>query len=196
MSEPGAGSDVVSMKTRAEKKGDRYNPHGSKMWITNGPLRDLDRLCEDRSGSCARGISAFIIERGMKGFSTAQKLDKLGMRGSDTCELSCRGCEVPEENVLGTVVKGVNVLMSGLDYERVVLAAGPLGIMQAAMDVVKPYVHERKQFGPVDWRVPARPSQSRRHVCDDECLQGLRLLRWPKPATEVRQRVKMRRAQS
>ena len=148
MSEPGAGSDVVSMKTRAEKKGDRYILNGSKMWITNGPVAEtLIVYAKTDPEAGARGISAFIIERGMKGFSTAQKLDKLGMRGSDTCELVFEDCEVPEENVLGTVGKGVNVLMSGLDYERVVLAAGPLGIMQAAMDVVMPYVHERKQFG-------------------------------------------------
>jgi isovaleryl-CoA dehydrogenase len=148
MSEPGAGSDVVSMKTRAEKKGDRYILNGSKMWITNGPVAEtLIVYAKTDPEAGARGISAFIIERGMKGFSTAQKLDKLGMRGSDTCELVFEDCEVPEENVLGQVGKGVNVLMSGLDYERVVLAAGPLGIMQAAMDVVMPYVHERKQFG-------------------------------------------------
>ena len=148
MSEPGAGSDVVSMKTRAEKKGDRYVLNGSKMWITNGPdRRHAGGLCQDRSVAGPRGITAFIIEKGMKGFSTAQKLDKLGMRGSDTCELVFENCEVPEENVLGEVGRGVNVLMSGLDYERAVLAAGPLGIMQACMDVVMPYVHERKQFG-------------------------------------------------
>ena len=148
MSEPGAGSDVVSMKTRAEKKGDRYILNGSKMWITNGPVAEtLIVYAKTDPEAGARGISAFIIERGMKGFSTAQKLDKLGMHGSYTCELVFEDCEVPEENVLGTVGKGVNVLMSGLDYERVVLAAGPLGIMQAAMDVVMPYVHERKQFG-------------------------------------------------
>jgi isovaleryl-CoA dehydrogenase len=148
MSEPGAGSDVVSMKTRAEKKGDRYVLNGSKMWITNGP--DAETLVvyaktDPKAGP--RGITAFLIEKGMKGFSTAQKLDKLGMRGSNTCELVFTDCEVPAENVLGAVGKGVNVLMSGLDYERVVLAAGPLGIMQACMDVALPYVHERKQFG-------------------------------------------------
>jgi isovaleryl-CoA dehydrogenase len=148
MSEPGAGSDVVSMKTRAEKKGDRYILNGSKMWITNGPVAEtLIVYAKTDPEAGARGITAFIIERGMKGFSTAQKLDKLGMRGSDTCELVFEDCEVPEENVLGQIGKGVNVLMSGLDYERVVLAAGPLGIMQAAMDVVIPYIHERKQFG-------------------------------------------------
>jgi isovaleryl-CoA dehydrogenase len=136
------------MKTRAAKKGDRYILNGSKMWITNGPVAEtLIVYAKTDPEAGARGISAFIIERGMKGFSTAQKLDKLGMRGSDTCELVFEDCEVPEENVLGKVGQGVNVLMSGLDYERVVLAAGPLGIMQAAMDVVMPYVHERKQFG-------------------------------------------------
>jgi isovaleryl-CoA dehydrogenase len=148
MSEPGSGSDVVSMRTRAEKKGDRYVLTGSKMWITNGPVAEtLIVYAKTDPEAGARGISAFLIEKGMKGFSTAQKLDKLGMRGSDTCELVFEDCEVPEENVLGQVGRGVNVLMSGLDYERVVLAAGPLGIMQAAMDVVMPYVHERKQFG-------------------------------------------------
>src|SRR5476651_1711796 len=148
MSEPGAGSDVVSMKTRADKKGDRYVLNGSKFWITNGPVAEtLVVYAKTDVGAGARGITAFLIEKGMKGFSTAQKLDKLGMRGSDTAELVFEDCEVPAENVLGTVGGGVNVLMSGLDYERVVLAAGPLGIMQAALDVVIPYVHERKQFG-------------------------------------------------
>src|SRR5580692_2439664 len=136
MSEPGAGSDVVSMMTRAEKKGDRFVINGSKMWITNGPVADtLVVYAKTDPGAGPRGITAFIIEKGMKGFSTAQKLDKLGMRGSDTCELVFEDCEVPEENVLGEVGRGVNVLMSGLDYERSVLAAGPLGIMQACMDV-------------------------------------------------------------
>ncbi|MDB5014949.1 MAG: isovaleryl-CoA dehydrogenase [Daejeonella sp.] len=148
MSEPGAGSDVVSMKTRADKKGDRYVLNGSKMWITNGPIAEtLVVYAKTDPAAGARGITAFIIEKGMKGFSTAQKLDKLGMRGSDTGELVFEDCEVPEENVLGTVGRGVNVLMSGLDYERSVLAAGPLGIMQACLDIVMPYVHERKQFG-------------------------------------------------
>lgn len=148
MSEPGAGSDVVSMRTRADKHGDRYILNGSKMWITNGPVADtlVVYAKTDRTAG-ARGITAFLIEKGMKGFAPAQKLDKLGMRGSDTSELVFTDCEVPEENVLGAVGNGVNVLMSGLDYERVVLAAGPLGIMQACMDVVIPYVHERQQFG-------------------------------------------------
>jgi isovaleryl-CoA dehydrogenase len=148
MSEPDAGSDVVSMRTRADKKGDRYVLNGSKMWITNGPVADMLVVYAktDRTAG-ARGITAFIIEKQMKGFAPAQKLDKLGMRGSDTSELVFADCEVPEENVLGAVGNGVNVLMSGLDYERVVLAAGPLGIMQACMDVVVPYVHERQQFG-------------------------------------------------
>ena len=148
MSEPGAGSDVVSMKTRAEKKGDRYVLNGSKMWITNGPVAEtLVVYAKTDPNAGTRGITAFLIEKDMKGFKPAQKLDKLGMRGSDTSELVFEDCEVPEENVLGDVGRGVNVLMSGLDYERVVLAAGPLGIMQAALDVVIPYVHDRKQFG-------------------------------------------------
>ncbi|MGE0714638.1 MAG: isovaleryl-CoA dehydrogenase [Alphaproteobacteria bacterium] len=148
MSEPGAGSDVVGMRTRAERKGDRWVLNGGKMWITNGP--DADTLvvyAKTDPAAGPRGITAFLIEKGMKGFSTAQKLDKLGMRGSNTCELVFEDCEVPEENVLGALGRGVNVLMSGLDYERAVLAAGPTGIMQACMDVVVPYLHERKQFG-------------------------------------------------
>ena len=148
MSEPGAGSDVVSMRLRADRRGDRYVLNGNKMWITNGP--DADTLVvyaktDPQAGP--KGITAFLIEKGMKGFSTAQKLDKLGMRGSNTCELVFEDCEVPAENVLGAEGRGVNVLMSGLDYERAVLAAGPLGIMAACMDVVLPYVHERSQFG-------------------------------------------------
>ena len=148
MSETGAGSDVVAMRTRAEKRGDRYVLNGSKMWITNGP--DADALvvyAKTDPGAGSHGITAFIVEKGMAGFRCAQKLDKLGMRGSNTGELVFEDCEVPAENVLGTVGSGVNVLMSGLDYERAVLAAGPLGIMQACMDVVVPYIHERKQFG-------------------------------------------------
>src|SRR3954447_1477208 len=148
MSEPGAGSDVVSMKTRAEKKGDRYILNGSKMWITNGPQAEtLVVYAKTDPAAGPRGMTAFLIEKEFKGFSTAQKLDKLGMRGSDTSELVFQDCEVPEDNVLGAVGRGVNVLMSGLDYERVVLAAGPLGIMQNCLDVVIPYVHDRKQFG-------------------------------------------------
>ncbi|MGB3866254.1 MAG: isovaleryl-CoA dehydrogenase [Xanthobacteraceae bacterium] len=148
MSEPGAGSDVVSMKARADKKGDRYVLNGNKMWITNGPIAEtLVVYAKTDPNAGPRGITAFLIEKGMKGFSTAQKLDKLGMRGSDTGELVFEDCEVPEDNVLGSVGRGVNVLMSGLDYERTVLAAGPLGIMQACLDVAVPYVHERKQFG-------------------------------------------------
>ncbi|WP_018146687.1 isovaleryl-CoA dehydrogenase [Henriciella marina] len=148
MSEGGAGSDVVSMKLKAEKKGDRYILNGSKMWITNSP--DADTLivyAKTEPDKKSRGITAFIIERGMKGFSVAQKLDKLGMRGSETGELVFQDCEVPEENIMGPLNGGVEVLMSGLDYERAVLAAGPTGIMQACMDVVLPYVHDRKQFG-------------------------------------------------
>jgi isovaleryl-CoA dehydrogenase len=148
MSEPGAGSDVVGMRTRAEKRGDRYILNGTKMWITNGPNADvLVVYAKTDPAAGSRGITAFLIEKGFPGFSTAQKLDKLGMRGSNTCELVFQDCEVPEENVLGAVGRGAAVLMSGLDYERAVLAAGPLGIMQACMDVVVPYVHERKQFG-------------------------------------------------
>ena len=148
MSEPGAGSDVVSMQLKAVKHGDRYVLDGRKMWITNGPEADVLVVYAKTSPNARqRGISAFIVERGMKGFSTGPKLDKLGMRGSDTGELVFDDCEVPDENLLGGLDKGVAVLMSGLDYERVVLAAGPLGIMQAAMDVVLPYVHARKQFG-------------------------------------------------
>jgi isovaleryl-CoA dehydrogenase len=148
MSEPGSGSDVVSMRTRAEKKGDRYVLNGTKMWITNGPQAEtLVVYAKTDPAAGPRGITAFLIEKGMRGFSTAQKLDKLGMRGSDTCELIFQDCEVPAENVLGNEGEGVRVLMSGLDYERAVLSAGALGIMQAALDVVLPYVHERKQFG-------------------------------------------------
>ncbi|MBX6375213.1 MAG: isovaleryl-CoA dehydrogenase [Acetobacteraceae bacterium] len=148
MSEPGAGSDVVSMRTRAEKRGDRYVLNGSKMWITNGPDADvLVVYAKTDPAAGPRGITAFLIEKGFRGFSTGPKLDKLGMRGSNTCELIFEDCEVPEENVLGEVGRGVNVLMSGLDYERVVLAGGPLGIMRACMDVVLPYVHDRRQFG-------------------------------------------------
>ncbi|MEW6690733.1 MAG: isovaleryl-CoA dehydrogenase [Pseudomonadota bacterium] len=144
MSEPGAGSDVVGMRLRAERRGDHYLLNGNKMWITNGPDADVLVIYGKTSD---RGITAFLVERGMRGFSTAQKLDKLGMRGSNTCELVFRDCEVPAENVLGSEGEGVKVLMSGLDYERAVLAAGPLGIMAACLDVVVPYVHERKQFG-------------------------------------------------
>ncbi len=148
MSEPEAGSDVVSMRLRADKKGDRYILNGSKFWITNGHYADtLVVYAKTNPDAGARGITAFRIEKGMKGFTPAQKLDKLGMRGSPTSELVFEDCEVPAENVLGGVDDGVRVLMSGLDYERVVLAAGPLGIMQAALDVVIPYIHDRKQFG-------------------------------------------------
>ncbi|MFQ5620084.1 MAG: acyl-CoA dehydrogenase family protein, partial [Rhodospirillales bacterium] len=147
MSEPGAGSDVVSMRLRADRKGDRYVLNGTKMWITNGPAADtLVVYAKTDPDAGARGITAFIVEKGFEGFTTAQKLDKLGMRGSDTCELVFAECAVPAENVLGGAGRGVDVLMSGLDYERAVLAAGPLGIMQACMDVVVPYVHERTQF--------------------------------------------------
>jgi isovaleryl-CoA dehydrogenase len=148
MSEPGAGSDVVSMRLRADKKGDRYILNGSKMWITNGPTAEtLIIYAKTDMDAGSRGITAFLVEKGFRGFSIAQKLDKLGMRGSETGELVFEDCEVPEENIMGDLGKGVNVLMSGLDYERAVLAAGSLGIMQACMDVVMPYIHERKQFG-------------------------------------------------
>ena len=152
MSEPGAGSDVVGMRLRAERReksgGSTYLLNGNKMWITNGPDADvLVVYAKTDSNAGPRGITAFLIEKGMKGFSTAQKLDKIGMRGSNTCELVFRDCEVPEENILSQEGRGVNVLMSGLDYERAVLAGGPLGIMAACLDVVIPYVHERKQFG-------------------------------------------------
>src|SRR5471030_1342411 len=148
MSEPGAGSDVVSMRLRADRRGGRYVLNGTKMWITNGPNADvLVIYAKTDPDSGPRGITAFLVEKGFTGFSTSPKLNKLGMRGSNTCELVFQDCEVPAENVLGSLGGGVNVLMSGLDYERAVLAAGPLGIMRACMDVVLPYVHERKQFG-------------------------------------------------
>ena len=148
MSEPGAGSDVVSMKLRAELRGDRYLLNGNKMWITNGPTADvLVVYAKTDPAAGPKGITAFIVEKGFGGFSTAQKLDKLGMRSSDTCELVFSDCEVPVENVLGEVGGGVSVLMSGLDFERLVLSGGPLGLMAAALDVVLPYVHERSQFG-------------------------------------------------
>ena len=148
MSETGAGSDVVSMKLKAERKGDRFVLSGTKMWITNAPSADtLVVYAKSDASAGPRGITAFLIEKGFKGFTVAQKLDKLGMRGSDTAELVFEDCEVPEENILGGEGRGVNVLMSGLDYERAVLSAGSVGIMQACMDVVVPYVHERKQFG-------------------------------------------------
>ena len=148
MSEAGAGSDVVSMRLRADRRGQRYVLNGSKMWITNGPEADvLVVYAKTDPAGGARGITAFLVERGMPGFSVAQKLDKLGMRGSNTGELLFQDCEIPEGNVLGGLGAGVRVLMSGLDYERAVLAAGPLGIMQACLDVALPYVHERRQFG-------------------------------------------------
>ena len=147
MSETGAGSDVVSMRLRADRRGGRYVLNGTKMWITNGPDADvLVVYAKTAAAAGARGITAFIVEKNFKGYATAQKLDKLGMRGSNTCELVFEDCEVPEENVLGAAGKGIGVLMSGLDYERAVLAAGPLGIMQACLDAVIPYLHQRKQF--------------------------------------------------
>jgi isovaleryl-CoA dehydrogenase len=148
MSETGAGSDVVSMRLRAEKRGERYVLNGTKMWITNGPDADvLVVYAKTDPAAGAHGITAFIVEKTLKGFSTAQKLDKLGMRGSNTCELVFQDCEVPAENVLGATDKGIEVLMNGLDYERAVLAAGPLGIMQSCLDTVIPHLHQRKQFG-------------------------------------------------
>jgi isovaleryl-CoA dehydrogenase len=151
MSEPNAGSDVVAMRTRADRHGDRYLLNGAKMWITNAPVADTVVVYAKTDPSAgargARGVTAFIVERDFKGFTSAQKLDKLGMRGSDTGELVFSDCEVPQENVLGAVGAGINVLMSGLDYERLVLAGGPLGIMQACLDTVLPYVHDRVQFG-------------------------------------------------
>ncbi|MCR9627376.1 isovaleryl-CoA dehydrogenase [Vibrio antiquarius] len=148
MSEPNAGSDVISMQLKAENKGDHFVLNGNKMWITNGPDADIVVLyAKTDINAGSRGITAFIVERNVEGFSHAQKLDKLGMRGSNTCELVFNNCVVPKENILGDLNQGVEVLMSGLDYERVVLAAGPLGIMQACMDIVVPYVHEREQFG-------------------------------------------------
>ena len=148
MSEAGSGSDVVSMRTRAERRSDRYVLNGNKMWITNGPdANTLIVYAKTDPAARSKGITAFIVEKGYAGFSTAQKLDKLGMRASNTCELVFEDCEVPEENVLGQANGGVRVLMSGLDYERLVLSGGPLGIMQACLDLVLPYVHDRKQFG-------------------------------------------------
>jgi isovaleryl-CoA dehydrogenase len=148
MSETGAGSDVMGMRTTATKRGDRYVLNGNKMWITNGPTADVLIVYAKVDASAGTpGVTAFLIEKGMQGFSTAQKLDKLGMRGSDTCELVFVDCEVPEENVMGPVGGGAKVLMSGLDYERVVLSGGPLGLMRASLELVLPYVHERKQFG-------------------------------------------------
>jgi isovaleryl-CoA dehydrogenase len=148
MSEPGAGSDVMGMRLRAERRGDRFVLNGNKMWITNGPTADVLVIYATVDPSLGhKGVTAFLVEKGFKGYSTAQKLDKLGMRGSDTCELVFQDCEVPAQNVLGEVGHGAHVLMSGLDYERVVLAGGPLGLMRAALDLVMPYVHQRKQFG-------------------------------------------------
>jgi isovaleryl-CoA dehydrogenase len=148
MSEPGAGSDVMGMQLRAQRRGDHYLLNGSKMWITNGPHADVLIVYAKIDPSSDRpGVTAFLVEKGWEGFRTAQKLDKLGMRGSDTCELVFEDCRVPVENVLGAPGGGARVLMSGLDYERVVLAGGPLGLMRACLDLVVPYVHERKQFG-------------------------------------------------
>ena len=172
------------MRTRAERKGDRFVLNGGKMWITNGP--DADTLvvyARTDPDAGTRGLTAFLVEKGMPGFSTARKLDKLGMRGSNTCELVFEDCEVPEENVLGGVGEGARVLMSGLDYERLVLAAGPIGLMQACLDVVVPYVHERRQFDRANRRIPAHPGKARRHVHHPQRLPGLRVRGRRRPAT-------------
>ena len=191
MSEPNAGSDVVSMKLQAVKKGDRYVLNGTKMWITNGP--DADTLvvyAKTDPSAGSRGITAFLIEKEFKGFSTSQKLDKLGMRGSNTCELVFVNCEVPEENVLGGVGRGVNVLMSGLDYERSVLAAGPIGIMQACMDVVLPFIHDRKQFGePIGSFQLMQGKIADMYTTMNACRRMS--MRWQQPVTGGRPRVKM-----
>jgi len=183
MSEPNAGSDVVSMKLRAEKKGDVYVLNGSKMWITNGPDADtyvIYAKTDVNAGS--RGVTAFIVERGFTGFSQAQKLDKLGMRGSNTCELVFEDCEVPEENILGFENGGVRVLMSGLDYERTVLSGGPVGIMQACMDVVLPYIHERKQFNKAIGEFQLM--QGKIADCTPRLMPAERFcMRWRAPAT-------------
>src|SRR5882672_3444290 len=191
ISEPNSGSDVASMRTRAEKKGDRFILNGSKMWITNGPHADTvvvyARTDPDVS---ARGLTTFIVEAGFKGFSRAPKLDKLGMRGSDTCELVFEDCEVPVENVLGVVNDGWKVVMSGLDYERVVLAAGPLGIMQACMDVVMPYVHERKQFGKPIGEFPlVRAKIADMYVTMNAAR--LTYMRWQRPVTAAGPRARI-----
>ena len=166
MSEAGAGSDVVSMRLRADRKGDFFILNGTKMWITNGPHADtLLVYAKTDVNAGSKGITAFLIEKGFKGFSTAQKLDKLGMRGSDTCELVFEDCEVPVENVVGKIGDGVKILMSGLDYERAVLAAGPLGIMRACLDVVIPYIHERRQFGKAIGEVQVMQGKSADMYC-------------------------------
>jgi isovaleryl-CoA dehydrogenase len=174
MSEPNAGFDVVSMRTRADRQGDRYVLNGSKMWITNGPVAEtIVVYAKTEPDAGARGITAFIVENSFKGFSTAQKLDKLGMRGSDTGELVFTDCEVPAENVLGTVGNGVNVLMSGLDYERAVLAAGPIGVMQACLDLGHPLSPSTHAVRPADRLFPADAGQACRHVCRAQHDQGL-----------------------
>ena len=197
MSEPNAGSDVVSMRTRADRKGDRYLLNGSKMWITNGPLAEtLVVYAKTDPTAGARGITAFIVENTFKGFSTAQKLDKLGMRGSDTGELVFEDCEVPAENVLGTVGNGVNVLMSGLDYERAVLAAGPLGLMQACLDLVIPYLHQRTQFGQPIGRFQLMQAKLADMYVALNVVEGLRLCRGAgdRPRRNHARRCRRRRA--
>ena len=194
MSEPGAGSDVVSMKLRADKKGDRYVLNGTKMWITNGPDANvLVVYAKTDPGAGPRGITAFLVEKGWKGFTTAQKLDKLGMRGSNTCELVFQDCEVPAENVLGEVGKGVSVLMSGLDYERAVLAAGPLRHHAGLPRCGRALCPRAQAVRPADRRVPARPGQARRHVHDHQRLQGLCLCGGARPATAARRTPQGRR---
>ncbi len=174
MSEPNAGSDVVSMRTRAERLGDRYVLNGSKMWITNGPLAEtMVVYAKTDTTAGSRGITAFIVEKSSKGFSTGQKLDKLGMRGSDTGEIVFTDCEVPAENVLGVVGNGVNVLMSGLDYERAVLAAGPIGVMSGVSRPRYPVRPPTHPVRPADRSFPAHPGQARRHVCRAKCRASL-----------------------
>ena len=180
MSEPNAGSDVVSMKLHATDNGDHYLLNGNKMWITNGPDANTYVIYAKTDISAGpKGITAFIVERDFPGFSRHQKLDKLGMRGSNTCELVFENCPVPKENILGELNGGVRVLMSGLDYERLVLSGGPLGIMQAAMDIVVPYIRDRQQFGQSIGEFQLVQGQSRRHVHPDERLQVLHLYRGP-----------------
>jgi isovaleryl-CoA dehydrogenase len=193
MSEPGSGSDVVSMKLRAEKRNDRYVLNGNKMWITNGPdANTLVVYAKTDPEAKSRGITAFLIEKGMAGFSTAQKLDKLGMRGSNTCELVFEDCEVPFESVLARKA-GRRILMSGLDYERVVLAGGPLGIMAAAMDVVVPYCHERKQFGePIGNFQLMQGKLADMYTTMNACRAYVYAV--ARPATGARPRARMRRA--
>ena len=197
MSEPGAGSDVVSMRLRADKRGDRYVLNGTKLWITNAHYAEtLVVYAKTEPDAGPRGITAFLVEKGFKGFRPAQKLDKLGMRGSPTSELVFEDCEVPAENVLGRVNEGVRVLMSGLDYERAVLAAGPLGIMQAALDVCTPYIHERKQFGQPIGEFQLIQAQDGRHVHRARTPAAPMSTPWRGPATRAGPRARTRPAPS